>query len=89
MQFDDSGFSVSSAGDVNGDGFDDLIVGAPNANADSTNPYTTGAGESYVVFGGATAPSAMDLSTLDGTNGFVINGIDIGDRQSWLCGLSR
>jgi hypothetical protein len=35
---DYSGYSVSSAGDVNGDGLDDLIVG-------------TGSGKSYVVFG--------------------------------------
>ena len=78
---DDTGFSVSSAGDVNGDGYDDLIIGArygdPNGN------YS---GETYVVYGGASAPGAagvLALSALDGTNGFILNGIDARDRAGW------
>ena len=76
--FDYSGSSVSSAGDVNGDGYDDLIIGVFGAdpNGDSR------AGETYVVYGGASAPGAdgvLDLSDLDGTNGFILNGIDAGD----------
>ncbi len=47
---DTAGRSVSSAGDINGDGFDDLIIGAPNADG-STNVKTS-AGEAIVVFGG-------------------------------------
>jgi hypothetical protein len=70
---DHSGVSVSSAGDVNGDGFDDLIIGARNA-----DPNGNGSGESYVVFGGAGvgAGGALELSSLNGANGFVLNGID-------------
>ncbi|OJA03838.1 integrin alpha, partial [Bathymodiolus thermophilus thioautotrophic gill symbiont] len=44
---DYSGFSVSSAGDVNGDGLDDLIVGAFGADPTSGDK----AGKSFVVFG--------------------------------------
>ncbi|MBD2108168.1 bluetail domain-containing putative surface protein [Nodosilinea sp. FACHB-13] len=73
---DFSGFSVSSAGDINNDGIDDLIIGAPKA----LPPSSAGAGKSYVVFGGAGvgAGGSLNLSALDGSNGFVINGIDAG-----------
>jgi VCBS repeat-containing protein len=73
-----SGYSVASAGDVNGDGIDDLIIGAPYADPNGT----IDAGESYVVFGSAAGfDASLDLSALDGTNGFVINGIDAGDAS--------
>ncbi|GFE71566.1 Calx-beta domain-containing protein [Chroococcus sp. FPU101] len=76
---DASGYSVSSAGDVNGDGFDDILIGAYNANPNST--YT---GQSYVVFGKNSGFSAsFDLSTLNGTNGFAVNGINTGDGLGW------
>ncbi|MCC5633711.1 hypothetical protein LC613_40515 [Nostoc sphaeroides CHAB 2801] len=70
-EFDVSGAAVSSAGDVNGDGFDDLLIGAPYA---SPNGFKSG--QSYVVFGNRKGFSAdLDLSTLNGSNGFKINGI--------------
>lgn len=77
-QTDTSGFSVSGAGDVNGDGIGDLIIGA--SQADSNNNDISGAGESYVVLGqpgGFAAP--IELSSLNGASGFIINGIDIND----------
>ena len=71
-QYDYSGYSVSSAGDINNDGFDDIIIGASYA-----DPNGDLSGESYVVFGKATGYStSLNLSDLDGANGFVINGID-------------
>ncbi|MDY7015870.1 MAG: integrin alpha, partial [Cyanobacteriota bacterium] len=75
--FDRSGSSVSSAGDVNGDGFDDLIIGANGA-----DPNGSASGESYVVFGSSSGFTAsLDLSTLNGSNGFVLNGIDTSDES--------
>ncbi|NJP10105.1 MAG: hypothetical protein HC866_12010 [Leptolyngbyaceae cyanobacterium RU_5_1] len=64
-----SGYSVSNAGDVNGDGLDDLIVGAPYA-----DPNRNYSGTSHVVFG-KTDGSAVNLNQVAaGINGFVING---------------
>src|SRR6476620_129543 len=34
---DDAGWTVSGPGDVNGDGFDDIIIGAPYADLGATN----------------------------------------------------
>ncbi len=75
---DRSGMSVSTAGDVNGDGIDDVIVGA--FTADINGQYD--AGSSYVVFGSDTDFSeVLSLSDLNGSNGFVINGVNAGDES--------
>ena len=60
-----TGFSVAEVGDVNGDGFDDLIVGAPNARTDPYSFYASGV--SYVVFGhGGTFDGSLDLAIAAG-----------------------
>jgi len=78
---DHSGYSVSSAGDVNGDGFDDLIIGADRG--DGPGNTRLDAGDSYVVFGKASGFAAeVDLTAVAaGTGGFVIHGQDAGDAS--------
>ncbi|MBU4063925.1 MAG: integrin alpha, partial [Alphaproteobacteria bacterium] len=79
---DQAGRSVSSAGDVNGDGFDDLIVGAHRSDDGGID-----AGEAYVVFGGAggfgiadgAGRQVIDLTTLTSAQGFIIQGDADGD----------
>ena len=60
-----------SAGDVNGDGFDDLIVGV----------WGAGDGAAYVIYGKATAfPAVLDIAAIAaGTGGFAIAGENAGD----------
>jgi hypothetical protein len=71
-----SGASVASAGDVNGDGYADVVVGAYRADPGGFDS----AGSSYVVFGKASGFSAaLDLATLDGSNGFRLDGVAAGD----------
>ena len=66
-----SGGSVSSAGDFNGDGYDDIIIGAKEADSNGGQNSES----SYVVFGKESGFSRrMDLSELDGSDGFRIDG---------------
>ncbi|MFZ1322958.1 MAG: FG-GAP-like repeat-containing protein [Ignavibacteria bacterium] len=53
---DQFGYSVSSAGDVNGDGYSDLIIGAPYNDAGGSN-----AGQAYVYFGGVSIDINVDV----------------------------
>ena len=63
-----SGTAVSAAGDVNGDGHDDLIIGAYRHNQQI--------GRSYVVFGGPGVGNTgiVNLANLNGLNGFKLDG---------------
>ena len=66
---DGAGVSVSAAGDVNGDGIADVLIGADRADPSSSNPSGDNrAGESFVVFGSAGIGSGgrFPLSSLNG-----------------------
>lgn len=77
-----AGFAVAALGDVNGDGLDDVAVGAPRAEARERKD----AGSTFVVFGAAT-PAALALPVPAGA-GFRIDGAAPGDRSGWsLAGL--
>ena len=60
---DQSGYAVGT-GDINGDGADDLIIGAPGAGP---------AGVTHVVFG------PLEAGTLELSSSISVNGIDDGD----------
>jgi len=57
------GTSVAGAGDLNGDGFDDLIIGAPQAEF---------AGRAYVFFGGSPPDAIPDMVTNEGDAGAYV-----------------
>ena len=72
----EAGFALSS-GDINGDGLDDLLIGAPGANRNGK----VMAGHTYVIFGRKNFPRKLSLSTgwdvrlvgVDGPNSYFVN----------------
>ncbi len=62
--------SASAAGDVNGDGFDDIIVG----NSVAYNKY----GAAWVIFGRdqSEIETSIDVRNLDGSDGYIIRGVE-------------
>ncbi len=70
---DDGPFiKVSGAGDVNGDGYDDIMVGAPIA--DPPGGDFSYVGSTYLMFGAAGGFAArVDLNSLDGRNGIRLD----------------
>jgi len=79
---DFAGAAVGGAGDVNGDGFSDVVVGAGNAGVPGATP-----GSAYVVFGKADT-SSVSLSTLAATGqGFEIEGAADADLAGFSVAL--
>jgi hypothetical protein len=66
--------TVSTAGDVNGDGLDDLIVGALGVEQN-----TAETGTSYVIFG-KTDTNAINLTQLNGDLKYAID--HLGDKNA-------
>ncbi|HEX8204989.1 MAG TPA: hypothetical protein VF587_02900 [Solirubrobacteraceae bacterium] len=75
---DYAGFDVTAAGDVNGDGLQDILVGAPLAGP-RPEGATVGGGEAYLVFG-RPGRAEIDLASPD-FGGIRITG---GELYSWL-----
>jgi hypothetical protein len=61
-----TGWSVDLGGDVNGDGYADMMIGAPL--------YLTNTGQAYIVLGGNTLPEYVSLALLDVGVGITITG---------------
>jgi len=73
---DRSGNAISS-GDINGDGYDDVIIGAPHANPAGG----ADAGETYVIFGRSAPKTIVDLNIISAN--ITIYGDDAGDQSGY------
>jgi len=74
---DYSGYSVAGAGDVNNDGYDDILIGA-YGNDDGGS----GAGKTYLIFGDETDQISMDISLT------AANALFIGENEDDQSGIS-
>ena len=83
---DEFGFSISNVGDVNGDGYDDLIIGAPMADTGGK----TDSGEVHLIFGrGTISPTeTLDVSSLSASDGLSFSDAAPAGGENWGNDLS-
>ena len=72
------GYEMQFIGDINNDGLEDICLG----NGDETVMSSDLVGRAYIIFGSTTGfPTPFDLTTLDGANGFVVEGVGYNQRR--------
>ena len=62
---------IEVSSDINGDGFDDILY--------SQSTFNSNTGRVWIVYGGNTLPASINLATLNGQNGFILNGLSAND----------
>lgn len=74
--YDNMGKVVASAGDLNDDGIDDIVIGSMILNAQAVDD-----GGIHILFGHTGPfPAAQSLNMIDGNNGFTFSGRNAGDQ---------
>ncbi|MEL7147600.1 MAG: integrin alpha, partial [Bacteroidota bacterium] len=69
--------SMANAGDVNGDGIEDLIIGHPRADIDGNSNV----GQAFIIYGTtAGMPDTLYLGDLTSSEGVVLNGVAADDQ---------
>uniref|UniRef100_A0A0K6SBA5 Integrin alpha-2 domain-containing protein n=1 Tax=Chromera velia CCMP2878 TaxID=1169474 RepID=A0A0K6SBA5_9ALVE len=69
------GRGSSTAGDVNNDGVDDMIISEDDPNSSSN------AGEAYLIFGKSSWSASVTVSALSGSDGVIFTGKASGDKM--------
>ena len=75
--------SISNAGDINGDGYDDLIIGSGYVDTNGAEINGENTGATYIIYGKATNGTAIELSDIKkdtDLGGFILNGAATGDH---------
>ena len=82
-----TGYGTMVVGDLNGDGVDDLILSAPEA--DGPGDARNSGGEAYVYFGGPTLAGAKDVAGILGSQpDVIIYGATAGDSLTLDCAIA-
>lgn len=89
MEYSYAGYAVASAGDVDNDGYDDILIGSPQQS--TTGVLDVAEGAVYLIYGSATQHTSASLSTavkIAGTQalqyfGLGLNGIGDVDADGY------